>query len=453
MINKLLILLNSRVAAIWLLVGLVAALTASTFLPNEITRTPDEWTLLARQSPAYFKAANTLSTPYLVKSPAFIALSFFLFLSTLVCTLTRLHGWWKGRAVEFTLDKAFSFAIDETLPQPSDMVESSVQTILTGTGWDCSSGRSNSRIWLVAQKGIRLGFWGSITFHVGLLLCFLAVPVSALTGFSGQFLLTEGVTLALRDVVDTPVKKDLAKLPPVGVAVENLRGVYAQGKFKVDFGGDLVVSGSKGSQRLPFSVNNPVSYEGTQFSLQQFGFSPRLVVERDGKELFDYFLNLRHLDEGDYFPLEDDKTRLFLLFFPDFFQEGGKIGSKSREPKNPVLLVRVFEGDRPVHQGLVRIGGDAVIGDYHVKAPELKNWATLSVSREHGLTLLIIGMLVGIAGLFVRFMSNERRLTFTLVSQGTTTTVQLQGYSRYYPAFLEKEVRAVAEKITREERS
>lgn len=446
MINKLLILLNSRVAAIWLLVGLVAALTASTFLPNEITRTPDEWTLLARQSPAYFKVANTLSTPYLVKSPAFIALSFFLFLSTLVCTLTRLHGWRKGRTVEFTLDKAFSFAINETLSQPSDMVESSVQTILTGTGWDCSSDRSNSRVWLVAQKGIRLGFWGSITFHVGLLLCFLAVPVSALTGFSGQFLLTEGVTIALRDVVETPVKKDLAKLPPVGVAVENLRGVYAQGKFKVDFGGDLVVSGSKGSQRLSFSVNNPVSYERTQFSLQQFGFSPRLVVERGGKESFDYFLNLRHVAEGDYFPLED-KTRLFLLLFPDFIQEGGKIGSKSRELKNPVLLVRIFEGDSPVHQGLVRIGGEATIGDYHIKAPELKSWVNLAVSREHGLTILIFGMLIGISGLFLRFLSNERRLTFAIVAQGAATTVQLKGYSRYYPAFLEKEVRGVAEKI------
>jgi cytochrome c biogenesis protein ResB len=118
-----------------------------------------------------------------------------------------------------------------------------------------------------------------------------------------------------------------------------------------------------------------------------------------------------------------------------------------------VLLVRIVEGNRTLHQGLVRIGAEATIGDYHIQAPELKNWVNLSVSREYGLTILIFGMLVGIAGLFVRFMSNERRLTFTIVAHGTEANVHLRGYSRYYPAFLEKEVRTVAEEISREERS
>lgn len=433
--------------AIWLLVGLVATLVVSTLLPSEITRSPGEWELLARQSPEYFKVASALSTPYLVKSTAFTVLSSFLFFSTLVCTLNRLQGWWKGKTQEFSPEKAFSFLMDGRIPQASDAVQESVLTLLSGAGWECSSEKSGSGILIIAQKGIKLGFWGSVGFHIGLIFCFLALPISALTGFSGQFLLTEGVTIPLRDVVETPVKKNLASLPPVKVAVDNLRGVYAKGKFKVDFGGDLLVTGPEGLQRFPFSVNNPVSYEGTQFSLQQFGFSPKLVVERAGKVVFNYYLNLRHGEEGDYFTLEGDQTRLFLIFFPDFYQEGGKIGSRTREPRNPVVLVRIVEGDRPVHQGLVRIGGDASIGDYHIHAPELKNWVNLSVSREYGLSGLIFGMLVGISALFIRFLSNDRRLTFTIVSHDTVSTIRLQGYSRYYPAFLEKEVRAVAEKL------
>ncbi|WP_243372304.1 cytochrome c biogenesis protein ResB [Geotalea sp. SG265] len=445
MIKRLLEILNSRTSAIWLLSVILMALVASTILPNEITLPPDGWALLAQQKPLYFRLCETFSTPYLVKSPAFLLVTFLLFLSTLVCTVNRLSGWWRYKISEFTTERAFSFAVAEYLEAGPDVVEGIALPLLRGKGWDCAKEKDGACRIISGRKGIRLGFWGSIIFHGGLLLCFLAVPISVLTGFSGQLVLTEGMTLPLREAVDTPIKADVKTLPSVNLAVENLHGQYAKGRFKVQFGGDLVIGG----KRLPFSVNQPGKYVGLQFSLQEFGFSPHLVLREREQVAFDYFLNLRHGEDGDYFPLNKD-MRLFVLLFPDFIQQGNKIGSRTRELKNPVLLVRIDRDGKPIHQGLVKIGASATVGDYQVQAPEVKNWVNLTVSREYGLIVLIAGMIVGIGGLFIRFLSNERCLTLQLSPQGAGTTVALRGYSRYYPAFLEKEVQTIAQALDTE---
>jgi cytochrome c biogenesis protein len=58
-----------------------------------------------------------------------------------------------------------------------------------------------------------------------------------------------------------------------------------------------------------------------------------------------------------------------------------------------------------------------------------------------------VGFLIGLAGLVARFLSNERRLEFVLSPEGERTKVTVKGYSRYYPAFLEREVIQLAEII------
>jgi cytochrome c biogenesis protein len=58
----------------------------------------------------------------------------------------------------------------------------------------------------------------------------------------------------------------------------------------------------------------------------------------------------------------------------------------------------------------------------------------------------IVGFMIGLPGLFVRFLSNERRVEFALGEDGERggTRVRVSGFSRYYPAFLEREVAEMA---------
>jgi cytochrome c biogenesis protein ResB len=202
-------------------------------------------------------------------------------------------------------------------------------------------------------------------------------------------------------------------------------------------------------------VNRPVDYHGLQITLNEFGFSPQVIIEKDGRSVFDYFLNLRNPMAGDYFPWQDEGLEIFALLFPDFVRDGDSLSSRSREANNPILLVKFIQDEKPLHKGLLlRPGEVQEFGEYTVRFSELRNWVNLTVVREWGVTVIAIGFLIGIPALFVRFLSNERRIEFALTKTASGgTEIAVRGYSRYYPAFLEREVNRMAEALSLGERA
>lgn len=440
--------LCSRRFALWSLLALLLPLTLSALLPSELTLPELEWAELERQSPLYYALASRLATPYLVQTPFFAAVSLLLFLSTGACTLQRVLGGLKGKNADFCREKSFSCARESTLSLSPERSVERIAALLQGRRWQQSSQSSPDSLLLSAEKG-RSGVWGSIVFHIGLLACFLAAPVTYLTALSGQLLLTEGVALSLQEEVVLG-RGSLAELPEATVSVHDLSGLYFKGRFKSHFGGTLKLSEGASVRELPFEVNRPVQYRGLQFSLHQFGYAPRLVLEPAEGPPLDLFLNLRHPKEGDYFELGQG-VRALVLFFPDFVREGGKIGSRSEEPANPVTMVRLYRGEREIGKGLFRPGESAQIAGYRVSIPEYRRWANLVLSRDAGVSFALCGFVLCVAGLLVRFLSNERLLEFELKRQGEGSLLRIKGYSRYYPAFLEQEVQLLAQKLTNDE--
>lgn len=439
--------LTSRKLALWALLALLLPLTLSAFLPSELTLSEREWLELGRNRPLYFALASRLATPYLVKTPFFALVSLLLFLSTFACTLQRFVWGLRGKSPDFSRDRSFSFAREASLPLPPEEGGERIAKLLDRTGWRYDRGESAGSLVMTGVKG-RSGFWGSIVFHIGLVGCFLAGPATYLTAMTGELVLTEGVALPLRQGVALAQGKGTA-LPDATVSLHDLRSVYYKGRFKSDFGGTMKVLDARGGHDLKFEVNRPVEYQGVQFSLHQFGFAPRVVIEGPGGSPFDYYLNLRHPKEGDYFETGDG-VRALILFFPDFIREGGKIGTRSEEPVNPVAMVRLYRGETEVGKGLFRPGETAQLGEYRVSVPDYRHWATLVVTRDAGVPFTVFGFVVCVAGLLVRFLSNERLVEFELRRQGEGSLLAVKGYSRYYPAFLEKEVGLLAEKLIKD---
>lgn len=436
-------LLNSRKFAVYLLCVLLLVLVLSSFLPNQFTMTEEQWNVLEREKPFLYWLSIHMSTPVIVRHPLFLALSGFLFLSTLTCTISRVNLWLKTREFEFEKERAFSFAIELSSRNPMKPLQETLLSSLRRRRWRTTVSDNAGGILIEAQKGSSMGFWGSVVFHAGMVVCFLAAPVTALTVFRGEFLITEGIPIPFREGLVSHEGKPLSALPDGEILVSDLRGVYAEGKFKVDFGGTMHIGGKD----FPFSVNNPVSIDGYQFSLQEFGDSVRMVGEKAGSVFFDYFLNLRHPQSGDYFNIEEESLTLYVRFFPDFYREGGRVGSRTKEMKNPVILLKVLENGTEMINAFVRLGEEIRIGEYTMTFAEVKHWVSFVVVRERGVPVMVTGMVIGIAGLLVRFLSNERRMEMTLREGPAGTTFVLKGYSRYYPAFLEKEVREIGEGI------
>lgn len=438
--------LNSRKFAIYTLTFFLFLLVMSTFLPSYYTLSEEEWLELERDRPALFWVASYFSTPFLVKNPVFITVSLFLFLSTLTCTIDRTRKWYRSRDSEFSKDKAFSFSIQEKSYDAPETVAGRIRETLIDGRWRREEGGKDGGVIISGRKGMS-GFWGSVAFHAGLLLCFLAAPLTALTAFRGELLVPEDMDVRLREGLVSFEGGDPTDLPDVTVNVRDFRAEYYEGKYHYDFGGTVSFKDRSDETSLPFAINREADFKGYQFSLQSYGFSPRVVIRKGGRVIFDYYLNLRHPMEGDYFEVQGEGLNAFVMFFPDFFREGSKIGSRSNLPKNPVTMVRLLRGGEEVFKGLFRQEDERISGEYVITVGDYRHWVNLIVARETGMTVLIIGFAVGLAGLFVRFLSNERRLEFDLSHGEDGTAVIVSGYSRYYPAFLEKEVVEMAGNI------
>ncbi len=432
----------SRQFAIIALSVLVAMLILSAFIPNHMTVPEQEWLALEQSSPVWFWIASRFSTPYLVSTPLFLLGSLLLFLSTLACTVDRVRTWNRSRTLEFSKDKVFSFQLVRESHSGMDGLQGRVEELLSHGAWQASCLQQGETLVISGQRGTS-GFWGSIIFHVGLILCFLAGPVTALTSFKGSMVVTGDQMLPFRQAVSTEREKDAAALPDVRVMVHDIKGEYYKGNYKYAFGGVLTVEDGTATVELPFAVNEPALYRGYQLSLHEYGYAPHLVMETAGRPAFDFYLNLRHPDQGDYFDVGNG-LRAFVMFFPDFVREGRKIGSRSKDANNPVVMVKLLEGDREVFKALFKPGEDAVWGDTRIRVPDYKQWVNLIVTREGGLYLLMVGFFAILAGLMLRFMSNERRIEFELSPTASGTSLLVKGYSRYYPAFLEKEVSEMA---------
>jgi cytochrome c biogenesis protein len=418
-------------------------LLVSAFFPNQLTVPEPKWHELEKSRPLLFWIYSHCSTPYLVKTPLFQFISLLLFLSTLVCTCDRLKNRLR-RIPEFSKEKAFSFVTQETAPSDAASVRREIEGILSAGGWSTSAEVSDPNAVVSGDKGVS-GFWGSVVFHAGLLFLFLAAPVTALTGFSGELIATDGEVQSLRGGMIGGVGR-VADLPDLQVQVAKLRGEYYEGQYRYDFGGVLTLINGAARTEIPFAVNRPADYAGYQFSLHEYGNAPRLVLEREGRTWFDGFLNLRHPDEGDYFDLGDG-VQAMVIFFPDFIRQGSKIGTKSLRHDNPVTMVRLLRGGKEIYKGLLRPGETGSWEGGRIAVPECSRWAGLIVAKERGLVLVAIGSILALAGLLARFLSNERRIEFEIAPCEAGTAFQVKGYSRYYPAFLEKEVLALAQTV------
>lgn len=420
-------LLISRRFAIYLLTAVLLVLVASALVP-----------------PGSALSAR-LATPVVVSSPLFQVVSFLLCLSTLACTVDRVWRWGKSRTLQFEKEKAFSFSVTRSSRHGCDAVAETVQHFLSRGRWETARERNPELTVISGQKGMS-GFWGSVLFHLGLVCCFLAAPVTSLTGFRGELTVTGDVAVPLKEAIVAHQGYHAGKVPEAQVEVNRLRGEFFKGEYRYDFGGELSVSDRQGTHRLPFAVNHPTSYRGYQFSLSEYGNAPRLVLARGAAPFFDYYLNLKNPREGDYFDLEPG-VRAQVMFFPDFFRDGDKIGSRSQRPDNPMTLVRIFRGEREVFKTLLKPGDEERWEDARISFPDYRHWVTLIVAREQGVLLVIVGSLLGAVGLLVRFLSNERRIEFEVSRAGEETSLRVRGYSRYYPAFLEKEVLEIAREL------
>ncbi|MFC1943495.1 cytochrome c biogenesis protein ResB [Chloroflexota bacterium] len=396
-----------------------------------------------------------------LSSWSFLTAVVLLLLNTLACSITRISNLLnKANREDERLDIAqvakLKNRIEFQTQQPLAEVTSTVRATLRRCGYRVvalSGDKSN----LFAEKG-RLGEWGSIVFHLSFLVLLLGVLYSGLTRYVGLMVITEGQTV-------TEQRQDcltVTRVPLIGerhqgfqVRLDKFQPTYYEGRTGTDYMAHLTVL-EKGQEveKKQLRVNQPLTYKGTTFLLEHYGFAPRFILrDAAGEELFNRFVNLRVLNESaeDSFTIPETGLAVRVSFYPDMIMVDGQMKTESLWPNNPVMYLMVSNGKKTLFEGAVPLEESAEFENASLSFTDLRYWTQYRVVKDAGgETIIFAGFWLGITGLVTRYLFTQKRLWVAIESNNGTTRIVLGGSAGQFDSLYGEEFARIVTRMEKE---
>jgi cytochrome c biogenesis protein ResB len=426
-------------------------------LPNFSTLTEREFAELKESRPVLHWISANLQVYQLIRSPLFLILPGAIWLSTALCMIRRLRRE-IPRSMEpsRTRNADFGAAANVTIDRPLSSVVERISGILRGRRWQAEEVGENGEVHYFAQKGAQ-GFWGSVVFHLSMLVFLIGIIASILGRFDAEMILTEGQTFSFAEdqMLKVNGKGRLSpELPGTLVSLDRFESRFEQGKFPVDYAAHMsLMDGPLSIRKDTVRVNQPLKHDRWQIFLHRYGYAPRFEIrDRSEKLLFDSFVNLvfTEANQTDHFDVPLLPLRLEAQFVPENGKQGEFVVSRTPTPENPSLRIRAIADGEPIGEQEVLLGDTASFGAYVIKFAEMRQWAWFGIVYDPGYGLIIVAFTLCVAGLAHRFVFTEKWLQVKVEAQGDAALVSLTGRSRYFPALFEKEMQDIREQMATE---
>lgn len=445
--------LLSRRAAI-LVMGLMAGmLSLAALVPDTGTVDAAAWDRLREQRPIVSWIGRNLRPQDVVRHPAFAVLPAFLFLSITLSVAQRTREAWRQRRGSAARPRLERFRVERcvTVPGTPPAAAAVVLEVLARQGYRAAGDGDE----LGGRRGAA-GTWGSLVFHLGLLLVLVGVCVSALTRMNGEIVLTENhpAAFAPASFIWLSPAARLPRAPGAALSIRDFIAEYSPTGSPKDYSVLLSVhDGERRVREAQVRVNQAFHWAGLQLTLHRYGFAADLSArDAAGRDQLDVVGVLRVLPPGqeDRLPLRDGGS-LRLRLYPDFTTADGAPASRSLDPRRPVLLWRwVDAAGRTRASGEVAQGESSAVAGHRVSFRALSYWAGFNVSIDHGLWLFIIGSVLGSLGIGLRLAVPDQAVRATLrpaAPDGDATEVQLVASTRFFPVLYEQRVDTMVEAI------
>lgn len=435
-------LLISRRFALVLLIAIGTLLLLGILLPTLAYHEPSEMAVFAKKHPILFQLGKTFNPPDLASSYTFITLNFVLILSTLLCSIERLRNReFKdpyGKEVKFFKHKLTLVTKDE-----ASTVRSKIETVLKIRFWRLEKKlKRKDTVFIQAKKG-SVGFWGSITFHLGFIFILIGIVISALTRFSGTILIAEGQEIPFSQNNFTEVYKEAKvkfNFPPATINLVDFKPTIEKERFPTDY--DAYVSFTNLEtgriQNSIIGVNKAKKFADYVFLLQNYGFAPGWqLVDKHGKVILDAYVNLKGREYGsrDSFKVLGTNLSIDTIWYPNYSN------SSSIIPKEPVFNITVKNKSGVIYKGIIRQGRTVKFKGYQLTFRDVRYWAYLQVSRDKGLGLIFWAFVISSLGLTFRFIFHDRQLSVRIKpTKNNETELLISGRSRYFPVLFKEEL-------------
>ena len=448
--KKLIDLISSRCFAIYLLLITTATILLSNLLPKPYVMTDRELQALRETKPMVYALSERFNVAEVTKSPVFVAITVFLFMSITLCTMRRTKSFLARMKRMRPVPPMASLSLRENISNiDSKAAEKITRNLFKKGRWRVVDTLNEGRRLFYARKGAH-GFWGSVAFHVGMCLVLVGALFSSFTRYNGKIVLTEGFGMNPQEIVRGLSKEELKRFPLSGIKLERLSPAF-KGPFPVDYNADIFYVDMEGKvHKEAVGVNEPLYAGKYQFLLTRYGFAPRfLLKDLEGNKVSEdvFILAVITPEHEDSFQLIRGIFDVNARFYPDYYKDEktAVIGTRSRIPRNPVFSLTFSRAGKEVAVGLLPKGEEITFGNYRLEFVDLYHWIQLDISKDSGMPFIMAGFFLIVAGLLVRVMLSEKSI-WVIIESGE---IGIGGRTRYFPALFEEELKRVAEKIGR----
>lgn len=454
----------------YLLVAISAVLIIGSLLPKIAYMQPHELANLKQSSPYKYKLAEILAPQYVVRSIPFIIVWILLLNSTVVCTYRRVKGHFKLRSIKINKGIAANSRKTEGSPvgeidvttADTEFLEDQVGRVLKQNRWNAEKIKDDNTAYFAGIKGA-FGFWGSILFHVSLILLFVGAGVSGLTRFDGGLLLTEGQPASLADklvkIAQEPVI--LKDIPSAIISLKKIQTKYGKSEQLTDISAEMAIASFDGKYVSDTAkVNKPVRYGKYSLLPEKYGITPGFELKDSKGNVIDAFYT--NLGDGtpktwtekgtfdSFYFNEQDKNfkdlRVKVQFIPNLFIKDKKVFSKGSIIKNPAMILTIINDkkNKEIATNLVKKGESIKFNGYELVFTDLIYWGYFRMVKDLGMPIITFALIFGLIGLSARFIYHEKNIWIKIgqVSK-SKAKIEIGGKSKYFPSLFDDELKKV----------
>jgi cytochrome c biogenesis protein ResB len=259
--------------------------------------------------------------------------------------------------------------------------------------------------------------WGFLLLHLSFIILFTGGLISAAARMDGYILLTEGQTFIDRPENYLRYARGLIQLSDTfsfSVTLDKADIKFEKPDYVVDMNTILHFRSVDGQTvEGSVQVNRPYVYEGKAFTLDEIGYSPRLILRHAGKQtpLVNSFVALQTVvnDEGrqyrDYLPLPFFEKRIIVELYPN-----GNVDAQSDKIFDEPVIILTAENSKIDSDSrlYLPLGQKTVFEGCEFEFPELRQWASFRVSSDPGYPVVWFALWLGLAALLLRYLPELR---------------------------------------------
>lgn len=445
-------LLTSKRLALCLIVGLTLISTGAMLLDFDKLITAEG--LLAT------RWAKSLGLDHIFSTWWFLTVVGLFLLNTLACTIKQwelLRRQIKGGVRQLCLQIKPMFVVtlpwEEKFP-PRVISPKDIQLVLRKYRYSIEVIEDNGRFLVIGGKN-RIGRWGSIIFHTGLLVIIIGAIWGQLYKLDAQFFVIEG-----REFTDLHSEYVQVKEGPLfgenhgqfKVFLHSIKAVgYNQYGVPDNLESDLTLSGIDGSStRVKVSNREPKNFADYQLYQFKHGYVPILGFKAKGSTkgyritaILDSLIHGVSEEHLGQIKLPETQLTARVKFFADIGGDAENPRATSYQLKNPGLFITIYDGERLVDQGILKPEDKRIFEGNTLEFLQLKQWSGLSVTKDRGRIPVYIGFWGGIAGIFLIYFLTPKTVLITLAKD----EISIGGQVGRFQALFREELQSIRDDL------